>query len=53
MGDSDELQESDNGGYLIPAFVKLIFRWEDENLERTVSLAVERLAPSGIEEEPR
>ena len=48
-----ELKESDNGGYLIPAFVKLIFRWEDENLERTVSLAVERLAPSGIEEEPR
>ena len=50
----NELEESEKtDGYRIPAFVKLVFRWDDEDLERTISLAVENLAPTGIEEEPK
>lgn len=49
-----ELEESEKGdGYRIPSFVKLVFRWEEEDLERTVSLAIENLAPTGIEEEAK
>ena len=35
------------------SFVILVFRWEEEDLEKTISLPLERLAPSGIESEPR
>ena len=51
----DSLQESEKGqgSYRIPAFIKLVFRWEDENLERTISLAIEKLSPTGVEEEPK
>ena len=51
----NSLQESDknNDSYRIPAFIKLVFRWDEENLERTISLAIETLAPTGIEEEPK
>ena len=48
-----EESEKNRDSYRIPAFVKLVFRWEEENLERTISLAIEDLAPTGIEEEPK
>lgn len=49
-----ELQESEKGdGYRMPASMKLVFRWENENLERTITLSLNDPAPSGIEEEPR
>ena len=49
-----DLEESEkNDGYRLPAFMKLVFRWDEEDLERTISLAIERPAPSGLEEDPR
>ena len=49
-----DLQESEKSDeFRIPAFMKLVFRWDDEDLERTISLSIDRLAPSGIEEEPK
>ena len=49
-----ELEESDKGDeYRIPSFIKIVLRWEEEGLERTISLPIEKLAPSGIEEEPK
>jgi hypothetical protein len=51
--DSLEESEKGQGSYRIPAFIKLVFRWEEENLERTISLAIEKLSPTGVEEEPK
>ena len=49
----DEIEENiQSGKYRIPAFIKLVFNWEEENLERTITLAIERLSPTGVEEEP-
>ncbi|MBT3666070.1 MAG: hypothetical protein HN548_01210, partial [Opitutae bacterium] len=48
----EDLEENiQSGKYRIPAFVKLVFKWDEENLERTITLPVKRIAPSGIEEE--
>ena len=50
----DELEEDiDSGDFRLPAFAKLVFKWDEENLERVVSLAIDRPIPSGIAEEPR
>lgn len=49
----DELEENiQSGKYRIPAFIKLVFDWEEESLERTITLSIERLSPTGVEEEP-
>tara|TARA_B100001093_G_scaffold73149_1_gene63739 strand:- start:149 stop:859 length:711 start_codon:yes stop_codon:yes gene_type:complete len=49
----DDLEENiQSGKFRIPAFIKLVFRWEEEDLERTITLAVERIAPNGLEEDP-
>jgi len=49
----EDLEENvQSGKYRIPAFVKLVFKWEEENLERTITIPIKRIAPSGIEEEP-
>ncbi len=49
----DSIEENiQSGKYRIPAFIKLVFKWEEENLERTITLAIDRLCPTGIEEEP-
>jgi hypothetical protein len=32
--------------------MKLVFSWEDEDLERTITLPIRRISPTGIEEEP-
>jgi prepilin-type N-terminal cleavage/methylation domain-containing protein len=49
-----ELEENiDSGKFRIPDFVKIVFRWREEGLERIITLAVKKPAPSGIEEEPR
>ena len=49
-----DLEENvSNGKYRVPDFIKLVFQWEEEELERTISLAIDRLAPSGIEEDPQ
>ena len=48
----DDLEENiQSGKFRIPAFIKLVFRWAEEDLERTVTLAVERIAPNGLEED--
>ena len=50
----DELEEDINSGkFRLPAFAKLVFKWEEENLERVISLAIDRPIPSGIAEEPK
>jgi prepilin-type N-terminal cleavage/methylation domain-containing protein len=50
----DELDEDiDSGDFRLPAFAKLVFKWDEENLERVVSLAIDRPIPSGIAEEPK
>ena len=49
----DELEENiQTGKYRIPAFIKLVFRWDEEDLERTITLAVESIAPNGLQEDP-
>ena len=49
-----ELEENiDNGEFRIPDFVKIVFRWREQELERIITLAVKKPSPSGIEEDPR
>jgi prepilin-type N-terminal cleavage/methylation domain-containing protein len=49
-----ELEENiDSGKFRIPDFIKIVFRWDEEDLERTITLAVRKPAPSGIEEETK
>ena len=43
----------ESGKFRIPDFIKIVFRWDEEELERTITLAVRKPAPSGIEEEPK
>ena len=51
---SSNLEENlQSGEFRIPAFVKLVFKWEEESLERTITLAIDKPAPSGVEEEPK
>ena len=33
------------------AFVKLVFRGEGKDLDRTITIPIERLSPSGLQEE--
>ena len=48
-----DLRESEKteGKFQLPAFVKLIFRGEEEDMDRTITIPVEKLAPNGIREE--
>ena len=49
----NELEENvENGKFRLPDFIKIVFRWEEEDLERTITLPIKRSMPSGIEEEP-
>ena len=49
----DDLEEDIRSGkYRTPDFMKLVFSWEDEDLERTITLPIRRISPTGIEEEP-
>jgi prepilin-type N-terminal cleavage/methylation domain-containing protein len=49
----DDLDENvQSAKFRIPAFIKLVFKWDEENLERTITLPIKRISPSGIEEEP-
>ena len=51
---SRDLQESEKSEeYRIPDFMKLVFRWDKEDLERTISLPIKNHAPSGIEAETK
>jgi prepilin-type N-terminal cleavage/methylation domain-containing protein len=51
---SDQLLDSDkNGQFRLPTQIKLVFRWDEEELEKTVTIAIEKPIPSGIEEEPK
>lgn len=43
----------ESGKFRLPDFIKIVFNWEEENLERTITLAIKNQAPSGIEEEGR
>ena len=48
-----DLQESvKSGEFRLPDFIKLVFKWEEEGLERTISLPIRRISPSGVVEEP-
>ena len=48
-----DLEESvKSGKFRIPDFIELVFKWEEENLVRTILLPIKRIFPSGIEEEP-
>ena len=49
-----ELEENaENGKFRLPAFVKLVFRMDEEELERTVTIPVERISPNGLSPEKR
>ena len=49
-----ELEENINTGkFRLPEFIKIVFRWEEEDLERTITLPIKKSLSSGIEEEPR
>ncbi|MEK9772454.1 MAG: prepilin-type N-terminal cleavage/methylation domain-containing protein [Opitutae bacterium] len=49
-----DLEENvETGQFRVPDFIKMVFRWEEQDLERTITLAIKKPAPSGIEEEPR
>jgi len=43
----------ESGKFRIPDFIKIVFSWEEEELERTITLAIKKQSPSGIEEEPK
>ena len=47
----DLLESEKKDGYRIPDFMKLVFVWEEEGLERTISLPIKKLSSSGIEAE--
>ena len=48
-----DLQESvKSGEFRLPDFIKLVFKWEEEGLERTISLPIRPISPSGLVEEP-
>ena len=48
-----DLRESEKteGKFQLPAFLKLVFRGEEEDLDRTITIPVERLSPNGLKEE--
>ena len=48
-----DLRESEKteGKFQLPAFIKLVFRGEEEGLDRTITIPIERLSPNGLEEE--
>ena len=49
-----ELEENiESGKFRVPDFIKIVFRWDEEDLERTITLSVRKPSPSGIEEEPK
>ncbi len=49
-----ELEENvETGKFRMPDFIKIVFRWEEEDLARTITLATKKPVSSGIEEEPR
>ena len=49
-----ELDEDvEEGKFRLPDFIQIIFRWDEEDLERDIYLSIKRPVPSGIEEEPR
>ena len=49
-----DLEENvESGKFRTPDFIKIVFRWDEEDLERTITIAVTKPSPSGIEEEPK
>lgn len=50
---SDLEENVETGKFRIPDFIKIVFRWEEEELERTITLAIKKQDPSGIEEEAK
>ena len=48
-----DLRESEKteGKFQLPAFIKLVFRGEEEDLDRTITIPIERLSPNGLKEE--
>jgi len=52
---SVELKEKERQSekFRLPAFVKLVFRGEGKDLDRTITIPIERLSPSGLKEDGR
>ena len=52
---SVELKEKEGQSekFRLPAFVKLVFRGEGKDLDRTITIPIERLSPSGLKEDGR
>jgi hypothetical protein len=51
---SEQLLESDKGEkFRLPTQIKLVFRWDEEDFEKTITIAIDKPIPSGIEEEPK
>ena len=49
----DDLEENTiSGKYRMPDFIKFVFTWDEEGLERTISLPIRSVYPNGIKEEP-
>ena len=49
-----ELEENaESGKFRLPAFVQLVFRQPKEDLERTVTIPVERISPNGLSPDKR
>ena len=46
-------KEDQEGKFQLPAFLKLVFRGEGDDLDRTITIPVERLSPSGLREDSR
>ena len=52
--DRDDLEEDlRTGKFRLPDFIQVVLRWDEEDLERMITLPIARPAPSGIEEEPK
>ena len=61
--DSDDFKEwekeskleenAESGKFRLPAFVQLVFRQPKEDLERTVTIPVERISPNGLSPDKR
>jgi hypothetical protein len=51
-GKEELWEDVGSGKFYIPDFIQLVFKWEEENLERKITLPIKRIWPSGVEEEP-
>ena len=51
--ETDLEENAENGSFRLPAFIQLRFRHAEEDLERVVTIPVERISPNGLSAEKR